>query len=45
MVRRRVLDPEQVVEHGPDVALRVPRLALADVRITTRVGPSSSSDG
>ena len=32
MVRRRVLDTEQVVEHGPDVALRVPRLALADVK-------------
>jgi hypothetical protein len=32
MVRRRVLDPEQVVEQCPDVALRVPRLALADVK-------------
>jgi len=31
MVRRRILDPEQVVEHGPDVALSVPRLALTDV--------------
>ena len=31
MVRRRILDPEQVVEHGPDVALGVPRLALTDV--------------
>ena len=31
MVRRRILNPEQVVEHGPDVALGVPRLALTDV--------------
>lgn len=31
MVRGRILDPEQVVEHGPDVALGVPRLALTDV--------------
>lgn len=31
MVRRRILDPEQAVEHGPDVALGVPRLALTDV--------------
>jgi hypothetical protein len=32
MVRRRTLDPEQAVEHGPNVALRVPRLALTDVK-------------
>ena len=32
MVRRRTLDPEQAVEHGPNVALGVPRLALTDVK-------------
>ena len=32
MVRRRILDPEQVVEHGPDVAGSVPRLALTDIK-------------
>ena len=31
MVRRRILDPEQVLEHGPDVALGVARLALTDI--------------
>ena len=31
MVRRRILDPEQVPEHGPDVALGVARLALTDI--------------
>jgi hypothetical protein len=32
MVRRRILDAEQVMEHGPHIALGVPRLALTDVK-------------
>jgi hypothetical protein len=32
MVRRGILDPEQVVDHGPDVALRMARLALTSVK-------------
>jgi hypothetical protein len=31
MVRRRILDPEQIVKHAPDIALGVPRLALTHV--------------
>jgi hypothetical protein len=30
--RRRILDPEQIVEHSPDVALGVARLALTNVK-------------
>ena len=32
MARRRVVNPEQVVHGGPNVAFAVPRLALADVK-------------
>ena len=32
MVRGGILDPEQIVDHGPDVALRMARLALTNVK-------------